>query len=595
MEGRLTSFLAASSWADQDYVKSLARYIYLSNSVSYTAFLFNVKRCLKKLNISYSQINPEDKPSLSQQVICRLSYLLGKSLGRSAELSFLQELQLLNQESTWIWEAILVTNLRIDNQYVPDQEILSVFKAANDQQWAQSRVDKLKAYREQFAKMEDLLDSARLEGMNLNRAQNKGEKLKLAYSLHNSLPESSGGYATRAQGVAHGLSKHSIDITCVTRPGAPWDIPGFKAVDEPKLGCTFNNVKYEKIKEPSRKSYTGFNYIEKASKSMKVKIKQLNSECVMAASNYINAFQALLASKALKLPFFYEVRGFWEVTRVSREPEYFYTIDMFAQEFFESFTAKNSDHVFTLTLPMKEELIDRGVSGSNITLVPNSCDIEEFISTTARDENLAVKYSIPKDSVVIGYIGSFVQYEGLENLVEACVLLKEKSLNFRLLLVGNENVSAPGSKGPITDEIERLVTENNLHDHIIMPGRIPHEDVPAHYSLIDIAPFPRKPQPVTEMVSPMKPLESFAMKKTVVVSSVKALKDMVLDRKTGLIFEKGNIDSLADKLEELILDQDLRHKLGQQGYNWVLENRLWENTAKTMANKILNTVSELSP
>ena len=180
---------------------------------------------------------------------------------------------------------------------------------------------------------------------------------------------------------------------------------------------------------------------------------------------------------------------------------------------------------------MKEELIDRGVSGSNITLVPNSCDIEEFISTTARDENLAVKYSIPKDSVVIGYIGSFVQYEGLENLVEACVLLKEKSLNFRLLLVGNENVSAPGSKGPITDEIERLVTENNLHDYIIMPGRIPHEDVPAHYSLIDIAPFPRKPQPVTEMVSPMKPLESFAMKKTVVVSSVKALKDMVLDRK----------------------------------------------------------------
>jgi len=442
--------------------------------------------------------------------------------------------------------------------------------------------------------LKKLLVKARSDGINLNHARTNRDKLKLAYILHNALPESSGGYATRAQGVAHGLSKHSIDITCVTRPGAPWDIPGFKTVDEIKLECTFNNVKYKKIKEPSRKSHTGLNYIENASKSMRAEIKHLNSECVMAASNYINAFQALLASKALNLPFFYEVRGFWEITRVSREPEYYYTIDMFAQEFFEAITAKNSDHVFTLTSPMKEELIDRGVPDSNITLVPNSCDIEEFISTTARDESLASKYSIPKDSVVIGYIGSFVQYEGLENLVEACALLKEKGLNFRLLLVGNENVSAPGSKGPITDEIERLMAENDLHDYVIMPGRIPHGAVPAHYSLIDIAPFPRKPQPVTEMVSPMKPLESFAMKKAVVVSSVKALQDMVSDRKTGLVFEKGNIQSLADKLEELILDKDLRYQLGQQGYNWVLENRLWINTAKVMANKILDKASKSS-
>ena len=66
---------------------------------------------------------------------------------------------------------------------------------------------------------------------------------------------------------------------------------------------------------------------------MRIKLKELNSECVMAASNYINAFQALLASKSLDLPFFYEVRGFWEITRISREPDYYYTFDMFAQEF----------------------------------------------------------------------------------------------------------------------------------------------------------------------------------------------------------------------------------------------------------------------
>ena len=174
-----------------------------------------------------------------------------------------------------------------------------------------------------------------------------------------------------------------------------------------------------------------------------------------------------------------------------------------------------------------------------------------------------------------------MQYEGLENLVEACALLKKRNLNFRLLLVGKEKAQLPESKGPITEEIERISRENNLNEMIIMPGRVPHEEVPAHYSLIDIAPFPRKPQPVTEMVSPLKPLDAFAMKKAVIVSSVKALTDMVTDRDWSYIRE-GNVTSLADKLEELIIDKQLRLKLGQQGYDWVIKERQWENTASKM-------------
>lgn len=131
--------------------------------------------------------------------------------------------------------------------------------------------------------------------------------------------------------------------------------------------------------------------------------------------------------------------------------------------------------------------------------------------------------------------------------------MKKQGIEFRLLLVGNENASGQG-RGPISEEIINIAETNGFSEWLIMPGRVPHEEVENYYSLIDIAPFPRKPWPVCEMVSPMKPLEAFAMEKAVVVSSVRALQEMVEHEQTGLIFEKGNVESLANVLERLVVD-----------------------------------------
>src|SRR5699024_1612664 len=115
-------------------------------------------------------------------------------------------------------------------------------------------------------------------------------------------------------------------------------------------------------------------------------------------------------------------------------------------------------------------------------------------------------------------------------------------IEFRLMLVGSEDTSGT-AKGPISDTVEKYAKQAGFLDWLIMPGRVPHEKVPEYYSLVDIAPFPRKPLPVTEMVSPMKPLEAMAMEKTIVVSSVGALAEMVENEVTGLVFAKGSVDS----------------------------------------------------
>lgn len=423
---------------------------------------------------------------------------------------------------------------------------------------------------------------------------------RICYFLHNSLPYSSGGYATRAQGLAKGLSEIGYNVICMTRPGFPADIVNIAKEDVLPVDWV-DGIQYHRITEPSRKRMTGQRYVQAAANEIEKQLKELRPEVVIAASNHITSLPPQIAARRLGIPFIYEIRGFWEITRASRDPDFIKTENFRLLEKFESMSASAADHVFTLTRGMQDEITTRGVSPQKVSLLPNSCDPEGF-EPSKRDSDLAARLGIPKDVPVIGYIGSFVQYEGLDDLAQACALLKSRGVKFRLLLVGNENTSGQ-DKGEITKAIEAASVQGNFCDWLVMPGRVPHEEVTNYYSLIDIAPFPRKPQLVTEMVSPMKPLEAMAMKKAVVASSVQALADMVKDGETGLVFEKGNIEALAEVLIRLINDSDLRVRLGEAGRNWVKTERTWLHTARqaqTEINRVLTAhnhqaaVSEIS-
>ena len=406
------------------------------------------------------------------------------------------------------------------------------------------------------------------------------ERDRVLYVLNNALPLSSNGYATRGQGMALGLLACGADLVCVTRPGFPFDL--FKddtpPYDVPAFS-TVEGVRYDHVATPTRKQFRNpADYLFHAAEALIPRIRDLRPAVVMAASNHTNALPAALAAHALGVPFVYEVRGFWEVTRLSREPGFDTTQAWHDQVFLETEAARAADAVLTLTTPMRDLLVARGVAPDRIALVPNSCDPARF-EPRPRDADLAARYGIPDGVPVIGYIGSFVQYEGLEDLAQACAGLAAQGRDFRLLIVGSES-AADGTTGPITAEIRRIAQTQGLADRLIMPGRVPHDQVEAHYSLIDIAPFPRKPQPVTELVSPLKPLEALAMEKAVVVSSVRALAEMIRDGETGLVFAKGDSADMTRALARLLDDAALRATLGKAGRTWVETERTWTRTAQ---------------
>lgn len=395
---------------------------------------------------------------------------------------------------------------------------------------------------------------------------------RLVYLLHHSRPHLSNGYATRGQGLATGMKSAGLDLHCMTRPGFPGDL--LRELGPVPAEEQVGEISYIRLPSPKRFGPDrSRRYFEEAAAAIEARLREVRPQALMVASNYVAAMPALMAARRVGIPLAYEVRGFWEITQLSGDTGLSETFDHNLKVRIESEVAAAADHVFTLSASMAEELALRGADPSRISLIPNSVDPTMFASRP-RDEALARRWNLPPGIPVIGYVGSFVQYEGLDDLTRACAALRRQGRELRLVLVGNEK--AQGSeRGPVTQQIERIAHEEGLTDWLVMPGRVPHEEVESWYSLIDIAPFPRKPQAVTELVPPLKPLEAMAMEKAVVVSSVRALAEGVIDGETGLIFRKGDTADLTSKLALLIDDEPLRSRLAASGGDYVRRERTW--------------------
>lgn len=388
-----------------------------------------------------------------------------------------------------------------------------------------------------------------------------------------SLPYTSVGYATRSHGLALGIKNAGWDIRPYTRPGFPFDLkPELEGQTLPNQD-KIDGIVYRRIFDIGRKGMSEVEYMLSAVRLVEEIIKEEQPEIVHAASNYITALPALIAARRLGVPFIYEVRGFWEITRSSRDDGFENTTKYRFMQFYEGITARHADRVVTITTAMKEELIARGVLEKCIDIAYNSVDPDRFFPRPP-NKTLAASLGIPEGVPVIGYVGSFVDYEGLDDLVTACAGLKTTGHDFRLLLVGD---------GAVLDDLKRQVEDTGLADKTIMTGRVPHEVVEDYYTLIDITPFPRKPWEVCELVSPLKPYEAMALSKAVVVSNTRALSEIVTHGTNGLHFEKGNVADLQQTLARLVRDHTLRKTLGTMAREWVLEQRTWDTAGKVCA------------
>lgn len=394
------------------------------------------------------------------------------------------------------------------------------------------------------------------------------------YLLHNSLPHHSAGYATRTHGLLKSVRDFGWDVQGVTRLGYPFDMPKFEEIESIEPVDVVDGVPYHRLSVEAgieRKAPIQ-DYVGRYSSRLEELVRAERPFVIHAASNHWNGLTAVETANRLGIPSVYEVRGLWEVTRGSRDPEWAQGGMYRFMARMESDAAKNATRVLTITNALKEELVNRGVEEEKIVVLPNGVDTDRFVP---REKDEELKHSLGLGGkTIIGYVGSVLDYEGLGLLIEASKILRQSGREFAVMIVGD---------GAELDRFKAEVTEADLDKYFVFTGRVPHSEVERYYSIVDITPFPRLPLPVCEMVSPLKPFEAMAMQKAVVASDVKALAEIVRDGENGLLHEKGSAESLAEKLSLYLDNRELRESMARNGRKWVVAERQWKDLGRIVS------------
>lgn len=410
-------------------------------------------------------------------------------------------------------------------------------------------------------------------------------KLEVAYLLHNSLPYNSGGYATRSHGILTALNHQGIDVLGITRYGFPNDRQR-KVLQHNALPVAeqIGSVCYLRLPAAANRGLGStpiVEYLNDYTNSLYRELAGRRVDIVHAASNFMNGVVGNYVARRLGVPSVYEVRGLWEVTRMSRQPCWENSEHYQMQVRMETEAAQGADLVITITGALKDEMVRRGIPEGKIVVIPNGVDSSRF-QKLVPDIALAKALSL-EGYPIIGYIGSIVDYEGLTLLLEASRLLRDSGVKFKVLIVGD---------GDAFDQLKKRADDLNLDDIVIFTGRVPHHDVEKYYSLVDICAFPRIGVPVTEMVSPIKPFEAMCMQKAIIVSDVAALKEIVIDGETGLVFRKDDFNDLATAIKKLLSSSALREQLGVQAREWAVKERDWRVLSSRLSQHYAKLLSE---
>ncbi|MFH1563681.1 MAG: TIGR04063 family PEP-CTERM/XrtA system glycosyltransferase [Nitrospirota bacterium] len=296
-------------------------------------------------------------------------------------------------------------------------------------------------------------------------------------------------------------------------------------------------------------------------------LKNNSFDIIHAHSPSLCGIPALLVAKKYKIPIIYEIRALWEEAAIEsgrfRKNSFKYQIS----KFIEKNLFQKVDVITTICQGLKDNLIQRGIKEDKIFVIPNCVDTSKFVPQQ-KDKELIEKYQL-QDKIVLGFIGSFYKFEGLEYLIRAVPNILKEYKDIKILLIG---------EGEDKESLKEITQRIGVKDNIFFIGKISHDQILKYYSIIDILVYPRINTPLTNIVTGLKLLEAMSMEKVVVASDVGGNKELIKDKITGILFKAEDVEDLSTKLITIIKDTGLRNQLGKSARNDMISNRDWDKT-----------------
>ncbi len=296
--------------------------------------------------------------------------------------------------------------------------------------------------------------------------------------------------------------------------------------------------------------------------------RELRPDVLHAHSPVLNAIPAIRVGRRLGIPVVYEVRAFWEDAAVDHGTTAEGSLRYRATRVLESWAFKRVGHVFTICEGLRRDIVARGIPEQKVTVIPNAVDVQGFQLSGEPDSALKRKLGL-NGKTVLGFVGSFYAYEGLDLLLEAFARLQAQRQDLRVLLVGG---------GPQEANLKAQAERLRIADKVVFTGRVPHAEVSRYYDLIDLLVYPRHSMRLTELVTPLKPLEAMAQGRIFMASDVGGHKELIRDGETGRLFAAGKVDSLVTTVGEMLDHREQWPAMRAAGRRFVEQVRNWKNS-----------------
>lgn len=371
------------------------------------------------------------------------------------------------------------------------------------------------------------------------------------------------GYTFRTRAILKAQQDLGWDVRGVTGLRHTAEGPDVEEAD----GLTFHRTRGAAMRLPLWREWSE---VVAFSERIDALCDQFRPDVLHAHSPVLDALAGLRVAKKRGLPFVYEIRAFWEDAAVGNGTGTEGSARYRVTKALESWAVRRADEIVVICEGLKSDLVSRGIDPGRITVSPNGVDLQLFGSPLPRDADLAAKLGLA-DAETIGFIGSFYDYEGLDDLIAAMPQLVAARPTAALLLVGG---------GPMEASLRAQAAASPVADRIHFVGRVPHDEVERYYSLVDVLAYPRKKMRLTDLVTPMKPLEAMAQGKLVAASDVGGHRELIEDGVTGTLFAADSPSAIADALAGLFESRQNWDERRAKARDFVEKERNWASNIR---------------
>ena len=360
---------------------------------------------------------------------------------------------------------------------------------------------------------------------------------RVLHILDHSLPLHS-GYTFRTRAILTAQQRAGLEVRGLTGLRHSAAGPATEQID----GLTFHRTPGAAAGLPGLREWRE---IAALAQAIEEQCDEWEPDLLHAHSPALCGMAALRVARRRGLPLVYEIRAFWEDAAVENGTGSAGSLKYRLTRGLENRVISGADAIVTICSGLKDDLIARGIASGKVSIVPNGVDLALFGAPQPRDPALAAELGLGQGPV-IGFIGSFYAYEGIDVLIAAMPALIASQPDARLLLVGG---------GPCEAALKAQAEVSGAAHAIRFVGRVPHGEVERYYALAQVMAYPRSASRLTELVTPLKPLEAMAQGKLVAASAVGGHRELIADGVTGTLFEPGDPAACAAALAKLLADR----------------------------------------